>query len=578
MALFSPDFIMQTSLEDKDLPNQSIILPIPSPPTDQIQYLPPVKSFSHLTSLLDSESSGYLTSSTRLSDHRRSRFFPLDLYREERARSRNFTQSPIHRLSPDILGTVFEYICLSRPKKAWQRPFCPTVLGSICSYWRRVAWSTPRVWTHIRMDYSFWRAAGRNHMLKLYIQNSRGLGLHLEVRHEPAVDGREGSLGIPGGDVFDTLFLRYPHKLTSLEFRVYVNAWLFHMGGISKLGRLTNLTRLRVKDSRDLVPVPGTPFSLYEAPALRELVLDGLGGPLLCAWPQLTELTLAVIPSDDAFTAIQYCTNLKSLRCLHLIHQDIWHPDLLPDSITTFPFLEKVVWESTVPLSVSWNEALTHWFQFPSLRTLMFNMPITVVKQPSSFLLNLPQSVSSLSLQIDLRNLKEAQTCISRRLRSLKAANIDILYRVLCSAPQLSSLTLQCDPVFDPELIELLVSRGSVVTDLAPALRELVLVTDSPWSPEAFSTLLKVIDSRRLGVSWAVRELSAVGLVVSTAKSIERWPEAFINEMREQVQRGLQVAVNVKGEGRVDIDWFAPYQPPGMDEDYASTSTWSDEL
>ncbi|KAF5349082.1 hypothetical protein D9756_009421 [Leucocoprinus leucothites] len=570
MLLDLPDFTAQAYPEYLDVPHSQLTSSMLESPL-RSQPCPPTKFATDLI-LPDSESTRYLPIPPRIPDKYRSRFSSLDFYREERVRNRNFSQSLIHKLSPDILGTVFEFICLSRPTKAWQRPFCPVVLGSVCWYWHHVAWSTPRVWTRIRLDYTFWRAAGRNRLVNLYVQNSGGMGLHLDIRNAPIADCRGGSLGIPGGDVFDTLFVENPQKLESLEFRVYVNAWLFHIGEISRLGRLINLIRMRVKDSRDLVPVPGTSLSMYNLCALREADFDGLGGPLTCPWTQLTDLTLSVIPSDDAFTAIQYCTNLRSLRCLHLIHQDIWYPDVIPESVITFPYMKKMVWESTVPLSVSWNEALTHWFQFPSLRTLVFNMPITAIKQPSSFLLNLPPSISSLSLQIDPQNLEETQNCIARRLKGVKAANVDILRGVLSSAPPLSTLTLQCDPGFNSESIEMLIPRGCP-TDLVATLQELVLVADSPWSPRTFAVLLGVIGSRRVGGFQAIKQLNAVGLVLPTAKCIERWPQAFIDGVRELVEDGLRVTVNVKGEGLVDIDWFAPYQEPEADEDYESSSS-----
>lgn len=517
--------------------------------------------------LSGSESTEYLSSLIRTSQSRRAHFHSLELFRKERARNRNFTQSPTHRLSPDILGAIFEYICLSRPKKAWQRPFCPTALGSICSYWHHVAWSTPRLWTRIRLDYTFWRGVGRNRLVQLYIQNSQRMGLHIEIRNSPTADGREGSLGIPGGDVFDTIFVRNPHKLESLEFCVYVETWLFLIREISRLGRLTNLRNMRVKDSRDLIPVAGTSFSIYKVCALREMTLDGLGGPFTCPWPQLVHLTLAVVSSDDAFAAIQYCSNLESLRCQHLIHQDIWQPDIIPNFVQTFPHLEKIVWESTVPLSPLWNEALTHWFQFPSLRTLIFNMPIIVVKQASSFLFNLPRSISSLSLRVDLRN--EVQNRVTKSLGSVK--DINILHRVLSLTPLLSILTLQCDLFFDPELMDLLTLRGAP-TDLVPALRELVLVMSSPWSPEASTMFLKMVSSRRLRRGSDIQQLDVVGLIVPNTKNIERWPRVFIDVMRELVQQGLNVVVNVQAEGLVDIDWSAPYRSAEEQEAESASS------
>jgi F-box-like len=82
----------------------------------------------------------------------------LDTYltakRYDLKRKINRFHSPIVRqLPPDVISTVFEF-CL--PDFSDYQPFpskvdlCfPLSLGAICSYWREIAWSTPRLWSSL---------------------------------------------------------------------------------------------------------------------------------------------------------------------------------------------------------------------------------------------------------------------------------------------------------------------------------------------------------------------------------------------------------------------------------------------
>ena len=77
----------------------------------------------------------------------------LRLKRYDIKRKINRFHSPIVRqLPPDVTSTIFEF-CLSdfadSQFLAFENLFSPLYLGAICSYWRDIAWSTPRLWSSL---------------------------------------------------------------------------------------------------------------------------------------------------------------------------------------------------------------------------------------------------------------------------------------------------------------------------------------------------------------------------------------------------------------------------------------------
>jgi F-box-like len=78
----------------------------------------------------------------------------LTMKRYDLKRKINRFHSPIVRqLPPDVISTVFEF-CLPDFADFQRFPFnvdlcSPLSLGAICSYWREIAWSTPRLWSSL---------------------------------------------------------------------------------------------------------------------------------------------------------------------------------------------------------------------------------------------------------------------------------------------------------------------------------------------------------------------------------------------------------------------------------------------
>ncbi|KIL67068.1 hypothetical protein M378DRAFT_53677, partial [Amanita muscaria Koide BX008] len=67
-----------------------------------------------------------------------------------------FNSNPIQRLCPEILTEIFTFCLPDVPKNLWQLEHissrnAPLVLCSVCSSWRSLAISTPRLWQTLHL-------------------------------------------------------------------------------------------------------------------------------------------------------------------------------------------------------------------------------------------------------------------------------------------------------------------------------------------------------------------------------------------------------------------------------------------
>ncbi|KAG7446987.1 uncharacterized protein BT62DRAFT_96304 [Guyanagaster necrorhizus] len=68
---------------------------------------------------------------------------------DECSRLHQSSLSPIRMLPAEVLAAIFEDACRATSAGSESEPVIPTVLSSVCSYWRKVCLSTRILWTHI---------------------------------------------------------------------------------------------------------------------------------------------------------------------------------------------------------------------------------------------------------------------------------------------------------------------------------------------------------------------------------------------------------------------------------------------
>ena len=75
---------------------------------------------------------------------------PLRLKRYDLKRKINQFHSPIVRqLFPDVMSIIFEFCLPNFAEPSTNPSSIPLALGSICSRWREIAWSTPGLWSSL---------------------------------------------------------------------------------------------------------------------------------------------------------------------------------------------------------------------------------------------------------------------------------------------------------------------------------------------------------------------------------------------------------------------------------------------
>lgn len=289
----------------------------------------------------------------------------------------NEPQDMISVLPSEVLATIFEH--------AADENLFPLVIGGVCSQWRNIAWSTPRLWTSLRIDIVM-DEDGENietlpfqsyEILELYFTNVGALLLSLELRDCDVWPACPPSLlrgpFIPYNKFFDLIFRLNPHKLGEFIFEELSLEWWNVFQNSFQPSLLTKLTFIDV-EWYSLPPSPTTNFAfdLSPAPSLTKVVLynrQTIGSlPLVrLPWTQLTSLELWTIPVNECLDALlNKCPQLKEFRCANVRN------GRKPFSINDYPnttlhSLEKLDWHI---VDNKWTRFLLTSVRFPSLRRM----------------------------------------------------------------------------------------------------------------------------------------------------------------------------------------------------------------
>jgi hypothetical protein len=237
--------------------------------------------------------------------------------------------SPVRRLFPELLSEVFLH-CLS----PWGQPpvQSPWLLGQICSGWRAVALSTPRLWSHVDVRVTATSVTPRGDALRTWIARSKACPLTVSIgfMHSPLwISHSTFDVVLSSSHRWQDLHLSYPTlSWPSQPFRA-INA-------IS--GRVPLLRRLRIGGLDNSIPLVELPTDAFlTAPLLRVLelgcnVLVRLSA-LKIPWAQLTHFENENASVEDWLEILYMCPNLVqcTLKCTH---QGILRPHAsLPHSV-----------------------------------------------------------------------------------------------------------------------------------------------------------------------------------------------------------------------------------------------------
>ncbi|KAJ7643750.1 hypothetical protein FB45DRAFT_861347 [Roridomyces roridus] len=231
--------------------------------------------------------------------------------------------SPIRRIPEDIVREIF-ISCLPEDHDAFMDVTeAPMLLGRICGLWRRVAHSTPRLWTSVyipplpeNFDAFYPEAIERilATLLKAWLERSMDCPLSLSL----ALPSFSGSQEYPKV-VLDQL-LAVSTRIRRLRFKGPIkDLWPVLELGAQALPMLESVT----VDFTEYSPLAPEQSALFHVPTLRRFSLraadaEALALPL--AWEHLTELNLTrngVPRSQGGFSAVAAFEVLR--RCSSLI-------------------------------------------------------------------------------------------------------------------------------------------------------------------------------------------------------------------------------------------------------------------
>ncbi|KAF8908385.1 hypothetical protein CPB85DRAFT_790817 [Mucidula mucida] len=226
--------------------------------------------------------------------------------------------APARRLPTEILQVIFRF-AVGKSFDALSVVRGPWALGKVCRRWRRIALSTPELWSSFRLDSSGpRRLTTRSDTASGILECMLALSQRLPLR--VFADTNTTSLITPEFVIVNVLWcvLSAPRHLQRLqEFNLPVDYAHHSPIYYADPGNLRNLETLRLIMSREEY---GEWPAFRDLPKLKTLVLRGPGsGALLSNLPynQLSELSLMGWGSfDEIIDLLQSCPNLQVLEVL----------------------------------------------------------------------------------------------------------------------------------------------------------------------------------------------------------------------------------------------------------------------
>ncbi|KAF7330807.1 hypothetical protein MVEN_02419900 [Mycena venus] len=454
----------------------------------------------------------------------------LDNLTEERDTLLDFVEahkalmSPIRRLPFDIIEGIF-VACLSTHRNCvMSAQEAPVILGRICSSWRNISLSTPRLWSRLHivepmlprlpvpLSPSGRRLLEAHRLRRLEVTNTwlgRSGECPLSISLESNLEPRVNPDSPPEPDLFLSALIPFAHRWQKIRLAV-------HPSALQTLFPLTAkdvplLQHLQIHHSWDDFNGSLSRLTVLRGPSLARLSLSGslansLDLPL--RWNELTELSL--FPSWNArhrhtcqvvMDILSTCPKLRT--CGILVHHSPKAP--LSNSVIECPFLH----------------------------TLDLKCLDGTPAHTSGRLLN----------QLSLPNLQEFK--LRGQQIPPRASNTDSLISCLAASPLLESITIDSDSFTRLSLMDF--CRG-----LSATVRRLHII-ETTWPPsQADSPLDDNVLAALATYCPALQELVILNCLTVSDEALLR----FITSGMSVLKR-----VEVKFDRRREVDIRPSLQP-----------------
>lgn len=241
--------------------------------------------------------------------------------------------STLRNLPPEIVAEIFSYVVCNPAEAPVFVPIHAVVsLGHICSGWRRVAYSTPRLWASLSIT-------RRVPDLARWLKLSGTVGLSLEILAGQGDDSEDETS--QAAYARSLLLAIRPHMQRIREFRLDIDsASMAQFAPVldAPAASWDTLTHLEICTRSSLDT--GIRMTSSSAPLLVSVMIKGSRSTmqlntLSLPWEQLSRLTVdQVVQVNDVFYALRCCPNLSvaSFFCAtspdNVVPEHLTHPSL----------------------------------------------------------------------------------------------------------------------------------------------------------------------------------------------------------------------------------------------------------
>ncbi|KDR78390.1 hypothetical protein GALMADRAFT_245553 [Galerina marginata CBS 339.88] len=288
----------------------------------------------------------------------------------------NTILAPIRRLPADVLHDIFYHCLPTHRNSVMDASEAPVLLTRICSSWRSLAFSSPRIWSKLHIPFpknarngaaSTWYYSPeatavreqelastmqlRSQVVETWLERSGDYPLSLSVYHPSSYREEAENLEIWLSSGIFKVIVRFASRWRSLDLNMPLSMYKYLQVSVSELGydTLPMLQDLRVSIHGQ--PQGNywaqSPLALLPSPQLRTLSLNTAKAtwnfrsiPLV--WSRLTSLSLySMFPDTEVLELFAKCHNLVDCK-LRVQPCDSPPPYELAQSGVVMPFLQEL--------------------------------------------------------------------------------------------------------------------------------------------------------------------------------------------------------------------------------------------
>ncbi|KAF7363128.1 F-box domain-containing protein [Mycena venus] len=244
------------------------------------------------------------------------------------------TNSPIQRLPVELFHEIFLACLPSATFTPAGRRQAPLLLSWVCTYWRRMALSFPKLWSSPALEPPHPADDIFQHTVYLsqsrfWISRAGRRNLYLSFTSRPSLDGR---LTIPTGDYMAFIMVEgYMQRCTKLELNFSISTeelfQIFRHAFVLTEASFLNITHY--------IPLQGPPLEVENLHTLKINTGPWIFGQLLL--PSLRHLTVSYISSSQGAWPL-FTSLLERSHCrLESLSYSVTHPATeIENSITEF--------------------------------------------------------------------------------------------------------------------------------------------------------------------------------------------------------------------------------------------------